>query len=489
MELGPPRQRSVLGALLVQPGAPVSLDSLVDRVWDDVPPASARNVIYSYLTRVRQTIAVLRKLDNGCTDMVLERTAAGYSLHIADEFVDMRRFYDLVRTARAPEQPDYQRSLLLEQALSLWQGEALSGMNSGWAEGVRSTAESIRIDATIEWADALLRIGAPERVISPLRARIATASLVESLWERLITGLYHTGRSMEALTEYQRARDLFGRELGADPSAQLQQLYAGILANEDIAPAPRRAHRPAVVGSVGAASQTLGADLRGSTVDGPADAVRPEPLIPQTLPRDRSDFLGRESESAEILSVLRDSKVAARACVIIGHEGMGKATLAVHVAHQLGDDFPDGRLYARMRDQNGNRIDPRAMLRRLVASLGERSLPADAGLDCLVDAYRTRLSNRRILVVLTDVADDEQLEPLIPASADTGLLVTTRSPLTALAGSPVIVMRPFDEREAHEFMRGAIGGARVDAEPIAVRNLIAICGRRPLALRAAAMQL
>lgn len=249
--LGAPRQRAVLVALLAQPNTLVPLESLVHRVWDDDPPAGVRSVLYTYITR-------LRGVFHDADEVGLARGSGGYRLEVDPARINISRFVTRTRSARERGLADCERARRLDEALSLWYGEPFADVTSSWATGVRKTLEDIRVDAVVDWADAMLRLDAPDRVVTPLRSCVAAAPLVESLWVRLITALYRAGRAAEALDEYHSARKTFGTDLGVQPSAQMQRLFAAILAGGDVE-VPVRPRDAVEVARVGQESDSLAA--------------------------------------------------------------------------------------------------------------------------------------------------------------------------------------------------------------------------------------
>jgi DNA-binding SARP family transcriptional activator len=506
--MGPPRQRSVLAALLIDPERPVSLNTLVGRVWDESPPAGVRSVVYTYITRLRREIA---KAGDADSDQVsLSKVASGYRLSVLPNQVDLCRFQSLLTASRAASCTDQERSRLLRQAFTLWRGEALAGLHSDWAVRVRETLEQVRCDALVEWADAELRLGNPGPVIPELRSALLTASLVEPLHERLIAALYLDGRGVEAVEHYNLTRKLFAEELGADPSAPMRQLYTDILAGGPLE-LVRRPGSDADVTAAVVTTKSQSATVATSTQAMPQADARRRPQFPvrpgvpaprrmptsqcqpQLLPLDLPDFVGRRAELAQIKAGLvpSDGQPSGffRAQAIVGGAGVGKTALAVHVAHGLDEQFPDGRLYVRLRDADGAAVDPMLVLRRFLRALGEPRVARTEGIDGLADVYRSRLAGRRVLVVLDDAVDDAQIQPLLPGASGCAVLVTSRSRLHTPAGAGTVSLAELPYTDAVTLVGSVIGAERVEREHGPVTELVRLCGALPLALRAAAIRL
>lgn len=473
-DLGPARQRSILGVLLIDPERPVPLESLVDRVWGDRPPAGVRNVVHTYITRLRRALALASaELPE---PIGLVRTPAGYQVSADPGSVDLVRFRRLLKSAQQEGLGDQERSTLLQQALHMWRGDALGGMQSDWAARLRETLRQLHHEVLSQWADAEIRLGRPGTVLAELRAALLTDPLSEQLCERLMLALYLEGRSVDALEYYQSMRRLIAKELGTDPSRRLQRLYETILRGEAAAPAP--------------APERGGGDPHGAgTFQAPAHP-RPTPHIPHMLPLDLPDFTGRERELDVIQRTLThptDSQPPA--VVLVGGGGVGKTALAVRLGHRLRSTFPDGQLYAALRGSGTRPADPHAVLGRLLRMLGTDPdrLPTDP--DERAEVYRLALAGRRLLLTLDDAVDDEQVQPLLPGSAETAVLITSKGRLSTPLGARVLQLPDLPHGHSVRLLARMLGPERVNREPDAAAAIARYCGGLPLALRAAAVRL
>jgi tetratricopeptide (TPR) repeat protein len=210
--------------------------------------------------------------------------------------------------------------------------------------------------------------------------------------------------------------------------------------------------------------------------------------VPQQLPAAICGFAGRSIELHKLTAWLEDIASAGTMVVsaVDGMPGVGKTALAVHWAHQVADRFPDGQLYINLRgfDPSGLPVPAAEAIRgfldafRIPASQIPRSLDAQAGL------YRSLLAGRRVLVVLDNARDVEQVRPLLPGSPGCLVLVTSRNQLTGLIaeGAHPLTLDLPTGAEAHQLLEHRLGPDRLKDEPIPARQIADFCGRLPLAL-------
>jgi DNA-binding SARP family transcriptional activator len=472
-DIGPARQRSILGALLVDPERPVPLETLVDRVWGDRPPAGVRNVVHTYITRLRRAF-VLASAELP-EPIGLVRSPAGYLVSTDLGAVDLVRFRRLLKSAQQESLGDQERSTLLQQALHLWRGDALGGMGSDWAARARETLRQLHHEALSQWADAEIRLERPGTVLAELRAALLTDPLSEQLCERLMLALYMDGRSVDALEYYQSLRQLIARELGTDPSGRLQRLYETILRGEAAEPAP---------------PPDRSGDPHGAGAHQVLVPSQPALVVPQMLPPDLPDFTGRERELDVIQRTLtRPTASQPAAVLLVGGGGVGKTALAVHLGHRHRSAFPDGQLYAALRGSGARPADPYAVQGRLLRALGTGpdGIPADP--DDRAEVYRLAVAGRRMLLTLDDAVDDDQVQLLLPGSGDTAVLITSRGWLSTPPGTHVLQLAALPHGHSVRLLARMLGTERVNREPVAAAAIARYCGGLPLALRAAAVRL
>jgi DNA-binding SARP family transcriptional activator/tetratricopeptide (TPR) repeat protein len=453
VEIGTPRHRAVLAALLVDAGRVVPAEVLIERVWGREPPAQARRTVQSYLVRTR---VLLARVGSG----QLVRRGGGYALEVDPDLVDLHRFTALVEGARAGDPAG--RASTLDRALALWQGTPLGGVDGDWADNTREALRRQFLGAVLDWAPAALAAGDPAPVIDRLAALQGQYPLVESLTAWLVRALTAAGRTAEALGQYAGATRRLLDDLGADPGPEL-----------------RAAHQEA---------------LRGTLTPGtapappPAAPARPAGGGPATLPAVVHGFVGRTGELAwldGLLAAAADDPTAAVVAALSGTAGVGKTSLAVHWAHRVAGRFPDGQLYVNLRgfDPGGEPLDPAVVLRQFLDALGARHAPPDR--DALAAAYRSRLAGRRILVVLDNAADETQVRPLLPGAPGCVAVVTSRNQLPGLVavdGARPIPLAPLGAREARDLLARRLGEDRVAVEPDAAAGIVERCARLPLAL-------
>ncbi|MCS7476188.1 BTAD domain-containing putative transcriptional regulator [Umezawaea endophytica] len=456
--VGGPKPRTMLALLAVHAGRVVSQDQLVDAVWGEEPPEQTRAAVYTYVSTLRRAFA--DEAD------AISRTGGGYLLAAGLDQVDLHVFSaEVVAGRRALADGDLEEAAArFTAALAVWRGPALGGAQGRWAEGERSRLEELRLAALEDRVDAELAIGRGAALVGELGAAVATHPLRERLRSQLMLALHQSGRQADALACYREGRQVLLDELGLEPGQALRSTHDRILRSDDEPPAPPVSRLEAV-------------------------EVVVAPQRPSQLPFHIADFTGRAGEVAQLSEHLSSTGPAVRLCAISGKPGAGKSTLAMHVAHAVRDQFPDGQLYATLRGVQAVRADPAEVLAGFLRALGvaDPALPAD--LDERAQLYRTLLADQRVLVVLDDAADERQIRDLLPGSPTCAVLVTSRERLGALGGAAQFGLDVLDEAEAFDLLDRVIGDGRARAEPEAAQDIVRLCGRLPLAVRIAGARL
>ncbi|MFB9349366.1 BTAD domain-containing putative transcriptional regulator [Streptomyces heliomycini] len=458
-------QERVLGTLLLETGRVLPIDRLVESAWAENPPATASH-------QVRKAVATLRRrIPAG--DEVIVTDGPGYRVVLGQEQLDLTQFGLLVRTARKAAgqgRPD-EAVEALHRALGLWRGPILSGAGGPVIEAAATTFEEQRLAAAEYLFELRLGFGESSELVVDLRAFVQSHPLRETLRAQLMLALYRAGRQAEALEEYGRVRELLVEELGVDPGPGLARVYEGILREspELAAPTP-----PPVPVPMSAPVPTA-----------PADA-------PCTLPYDLADFTGRERELAELLGCAgRDYARHSPIVALDGMGGSGKTSLAVHAAHSLAADFPDGQLYIDLRGYTPGEepVTPGGALDSLLRALGmpgER-IPEDlAGRTAL---WRATITGRRLLLLRDNAADAGGVRPLMPTAPGCLVLVTSRARLVDLDSAQWISVDVMSPQECAGLVAETLGEQRYAAEPEAAAELARLCGHLPLALRIATARL
>ena len=501
-DLGPSKQRGLLAALLLTPGQPVPIGTLIDRLWADRPPRQARRVLASYVSRLRRSVEAA-----GTGVASFEYRAGGYAVDCRPDTVDLHRARRLARQARAvgkagdlPQAAD-----LFAAALAGWQAEPLAGVSGEWAARVRDGLQAEQLDLLAERIDADLGMGRYGEVVDELRGLVAQHPTAEQLVALLIRALVGAGRSVEALECYERLRVEVAETLGTEPSAPLRELHLQVLRDDPaLAPAevgtgPESA-APESADRESADAESPGSEPANSEPADPAPAgpgSGPAEFRPAQLPADVAGFTGRADQLGLLDACLPSDRspdsTAVTVTVIAGTAGVGKTALAVHWAHRVRDRFADGQIYVNLHGYAaGPPVRPIEALAGilLAAGVAPEAIPADV--EQAAALYRSTLTDRRVLVVLDDAADPEQVRPLLPGTPGCMVLVTSRnrlSGLTARDGARRLTVDVLSPAEARVLLMHTLGAQRVrdEAEPAA--ELAAACAFLPLALRIACARL
>ncbi|MFE0510752.1 BTAD domain-containing putative transcriptional regulator, partial [Streptomyces sp. NPDC058964] len=406
---------TVLAALLLSRGRVVSDSVLADWLWGDAPPATAQAQIQTYASRLRGLLG---------PEVRIDRQRPGYRISSREHGLDLLEFERLTalgRNAMAARHPE-EASAHFSAALSLWRGPALAGVSDFLATVEGPRLEEARLVVLEDRIDADLEIGRHGELIAELLALVAEHPHRERPRTQLMRALHQCGRRVEALEVYHDYRRLLVNDLGLEPSARLQEVHYMVL-NEDL-PLPR----PARISARG----TQGAVPEISHDTGPSAAWTPL-VRPAELPPAPVDFTGRTAEVEDICAWMtaRDGHGGSPpVCVILGMPGIGKTALALFAAHRLRDQYPDGQLHI---DLGPNAAaEPSQALRDLLQALGVDAAAMPDNLEDLTRFYRSCVSGRRLLIVVDNALNEEQIRPLLPGTSGCGVLITSRGRLAAL---------------------------------------------------------
>ncbi|MEQ4304093.1 tetratricopeptide repeat protein [Plantactinospora sp. B6F1] len=470
VDLGSAKQRTLLALLALHPNEPVRLDTLVELIWGEHPPDSAATSVQNHVSRLRQRLRAVQPAPRA--DRLLVATGGGYQLTVTDDQLDLLDFRRLVGRARHAQR-DRDLTSAYEwygQAAGLWRAAPLADL-----AGLRILPEVAALDrerrtVVVEYAQVAAALGQHERVLPLLRQVGEADPLDEAAHAQLILALAGSGQQAEALRVFEALRRRLADELGADPGPELAAAHRRVLRQELPEPAG------------------TGIAETGIVETGIAVSAH------RQLPPDIADFTGREAELAILSSALPSAGDTGSTVVISAIEGMagvGKTRLAVHLAHQLvrSGRYADVQLYV---DLHGHAdeppADPATVLASFLHLLGVPGAQIPDGLDARAALYRDRLHDRHALVLLDNAAGDDQVLPLLPASATSLVLVTSRRVL-ALDGAHTLNLNVFTARDAHALLERVAGKHRVAADPVGARRVVDLCGRLPLAVVLAAHRL
>jgi DNA-binding SARP family transcriptional activator/tetratricopeptide (TPR) repeat protein len=457
------RRQAALAVLALNRGVVVSTSQLIDMVWDGSSSPGMLN-------NLQRTVSHLRALLGGRGAIVAR--APGYLLGGDSEPTDLEQARQFAALATAAADPR-DRARRLAAALALWRGPSLAGLAGLRALEPRAhLLDALRLQLAQDLADARLDLGEHAELLPELERLAAERPYDERTHRQLILALYRAGRQADALTVARRLRTALRDELGLDAGPELRDLEKAVLRQDAaLAAVPRPGSAP---------------PSRSAPGSGP-----PPLSVPRQLPAAVAAFSGRTAELARLDALLAGDGEAGQPAVVIsavsGTAGVGKTTLGLHWAHRVAPAFPDGQLYLNLRgfDPHGAAVDPAVAVRGLLEALGVPDEQIPAGLDARTALYRSLLATRKVLVMLDNARDGEQVRPLLPATAGSLALVTSRHLLSSLLvseGARSVVLDLLTPAESTALLARRLGQARVAAEPEAVAEIVDRCAGLPLAL-------
>ncbi|MFC5723493.1 BTAD domain-containing putative transcriptional regulator [Streptomyces gamaensis] len=463
-----PKLRQVFALLAVEMNRAVRTDQLIEELWEDRPPLSAVTTLQTYIYQLRKLLcwseAAVGPAAAACDGVALRTTPGGYVLRLPEDALDSVRFERGVSAGREQLAAGRfeQAAGTLRQALELWTGRAFGAVSPGpllHAQLVR--LEEMRKLALDHRIEADLRLGRHIDLIGELTTLVAQQPTHEGFQAKLMLGLYRAGRRAEALQAYQRARTALSDELGLEPSAELRRLHQAMLAADPSLDAP-----PQVPGTVRPAARHR----------------RP----PNQLPMVAGQLLGRERQLDDVCRALAGHGRATPAVALaVGAPGSGKSAFAVHVAHRVRACYPDGVLFAALQRPDGSVVPAAEVLGGFLRALGlshgrEGACPEEAQA-----AFRAWTAHRRLLVVLDDVVDAQQISALLPGPGSAVVAVGRR-----MLWHPAVVVTartgPLGEEACHGMLAGALGADRLAADGDRLGELVTLSGGLPMPLQTAA---
>lgn len=461
------RQQIVLVMLLLEANRVVSLSRLVEAVWDDSPPTTARSQVQICVSALRKRIA-----DAGDPDAIVTR-APGYLIRVPGAALDLKRFESHIASARVAVSQQRTEDALrdLQAALSLWRGPVATDLDSKVIQAAAVRLNENRLAVLEDSIELELELGRHHDVVGELHELVARYPLRDRLRAQHMLALYRSGRQAEALESYRVARQLLNDELGLDPSAALRSLHAAILAS--------------------ASELDLPADIRAASWQRQSGS----PLEPRQLPPPVSNFTGRESDLAAIRRILSSAEIGnpeaqqVRVLAISGKAGVGKTAMAIQLAHELRDDYPDAQFFMHLIDCDGRPKSAMELLEYLLRSLGVMPAAIPASIEERTADYRSALARRRILLVLDNADSASQVLPLIPGNPNCAVIATCRKTLALVHGAHHFEVLALEEHAGVQLLSRLVGAERVAAEQMAAIELVQLCSGLPLALRIVAAKL
>ncbi|MEU2301808.1 BTAD domain-containing putative transcriptional regulator [Streptomyces antibioticus] len=430
-----PKVRALLAALLLDAGRVVPVETLKEILWGGAPPASAHASLHNHVTRLR------RLLDD---PERLRAVPPGYQLRVAQGELDVHLYDRHIAAARGAYAARNWERVVREcaAALALWRGTPLSGLPAelgGYAFAQRLSEARLLL---LEWRyDAELALGGSrlDRIVPELTALAAEHPLREAYHRQLMLALYRTGRRAEALAVHRDLRTRLVEDLGIEPGPAVREAHVEVLRS------PEEETRTTTVSTPPAAS--------AAPVTPPPDIRRPAQLPPPP-----AHFTGRDAPLRLLEHTLTASD-GTPVVVISGMAGVGKTALALQLAHVLKERFTSGQLYLNLHGATPG-MPPLPVCQALAALLRDlgtepRNIPEHP--DAAAALLRTLLAPTRTLLVLDDAATAAQIRPLLPGGPDCAVIVTSRSPLTALDGAHRLPLGPLTGEESARLLRAASG--------------------------------
>lgn len=469
-----PMQRRVLALLLLQADTAVRVDRLVEELWGDRPPHSARTTLQTYVYQLRKVFGSGESNGRRAErhqGAALLTVLGGYQFRLGpDDELDARTFENLVAKARTLHGEGLLEDAAgtLREALRLWSGPPLADVE----RGALLEAEVLRLEETRKAALELrleidLQTGRHLEVISELTSLLGSDPTHEGFAAKLMVALVRAGRRTDALEVYRRSRSTLIADLGIEPSGDMRRLHQMVL-NDDV-------------------------DLSGSF--GPVSTSAPVATAPAQLPPDVREFIGRKAEIERVRSMLAApgtghvAQSGLRMVEVCGTPGSGNSTFALHLAHQLRHDYPDGQFYAQFGEDEPHWENTVDVLLRFLRGCG---IPSDRLPDReleLGSMFRTWTADRRVLVVLDDVPSAAQVRVLQPGGSACAMVWTSRSRLSGLSAAGIVELSSLGGDEGLALLAAEIGWSRVEAERADARRLVEQCDHLPLALCAVARKL
>jgi DNA-binding SARP family transcriptional activator/transcriptional regulator with XRE-family HTH domain len=457
--LGHGRMRLVLALLAASPGEILSRGQISDALWADAPPRNAPVMIQSYISGLRRLLDAEHPAHSA--DGLIVSVGSGYRLNTSNCLLDITAFRGQVAEARAARSAgDLEASCrALDYALALWRGDPLCDIEALDRHPVVTGLARQRDRAIIDYAEAACQLGWHDQALQHLERLVEQAPFDERAVAYYMIALAGAGRHVEALQAFGQIRRQLAADLGLSPGPELRAAHAQVLRQQ---------------------------------VPAAAAGLRLAGYLPVCqLPAAVADFTGRSQERTALVGMLgrRGAPETASVAVLSGMPGIGKTALALHAAHLVAREYPDGQLWTQLSDSAGRPRDAGVVLAELLATLGISASALPDSVEERASLYRSRLARMRVLVVADDASSASQVLPLLPGSGRSALLVTAQTETAATPGSRLFQLRELTVAQGSSLLRRMVGSPRIEAESEAAARITQACVGLPLALRIIGMRL
>ncbi|WP_263167689.1 AfsR/SARP family transcriptional regulator [Streptomyces sp. SCSIO ZS0520] len=483
------KEERLVVSLALNIGRLLTVDTLIDRLWDGDPPDHARSSVHTHVSRLR------RKLKEagappGAQPLIRRNHAYGLEeSFISVDYLGFRRLIEQARTA-ASRGEDERVVELLSTARALWRGEALAGMDGLWPKRVRREFAEKHADAVLTQSAACLRLGRYPDLVPDLTELSQQEPEDEVLGLQLMLSLYGAGRYSDAMRVHQRISSVLRSEHGTPPGPRLARLHEDMLRRRPVEELVREC-----LGERGAAGGAREAETvpREAPLPGEHEARTPAPPrdpaarsavrdVPKALPP-YARVIGRSRELDAITGELSEVGNAGGTVVVTGTAGVGKSALAVQAARLLAERYPDGELYLNLRTYSGSQppLDPEEALATLLRMLLGHEHPVPHTLAELTAMWRSSLARLRCVVVLDDAKDAAHIGSLLPGDSTSLMLVTSRRRIGGLPRALNVALELLEPQDAIAMFREIVGPERTQDIAVVAR-IVRLCGYLPLAI-------